>query len=109
MPLDPPVINAALSANPTASFVSALAGRAQFSSKDLAERVAGKVVSQVDLARDLEAREVLAPEAHHFLARQVAPRTRDDVGDQPLSEALVVDPHDHRVVDVGMAPKDLLH
>src|SRR4051812_25461429 len=88
-----------------------LAGRgglSQLALEDLARRVARQLVVEDDVARDLEAGEVLLDEAAHVVLAESLAVVEHDVRGQALAVALVVDPDDRDLADRLVAVEELL-
>src|SRR3954449_1994050 len=105
MPLEPPVIKAALSATlppPSPVLVArTLFGQLllQLPAEHLAGRVARKLLHEAELARDLEAGEVLACEGLQVARGQRGSGRRHDECREALAEALVGDTQHDRLLD----------
>src|SRR3954447_13048852 len=80
----------------------------QLALEDLARRVARQLVVEDDVARDLEAREVLLDERAHVVLRQRVAVVDDDVRRQALAPAVVVDADDRDLADRLVAVEELL-
>src|SRR4051794_21846217 len=114
MPLEPPVIKAALSATlpPPGPVLVArtLFGQLllQLPAEHLAGRVARQLVHEAELARDLEAREVLPREGLQLFGGQRSSGRRHDERGEALAEALVGDTEDDGLLDARTAAQHRL-